>query len=93
MKLTARMLCVSAVLSLGLAVADNDAPEILRFSPTSGPEGTRVEIIGKNLRPITSVFFGANRSTFKLISAKKVIAIQEYILVQCGLRHGSASGV
>ena len=55
--------------------AENGAPEILRISPTSGPEGTRVEISGINLQGVTAVFFGSNNSSFKLISPEKVIAI------------------
>ena len=57
----------------GPAVAG--APEILRISPTSGPEGTRVEIIGRNLQQTSAVAFGATNATFKLISSEKLTAI------------------
>jgi hypothetical protein len=55
--------------------ADSDTPEVLRISPTSGPEGTRVEVVGKNLQPAEEVFVGSNRATFKLISPEKLIVI------------------
>jgi hypothetical protein len=54
--------------------AQGEAPEILRISPTSGPEGSHVEIIGSNLQA-TAVFFGVNSSTFKRVSPEKLIAI------------------
>lgn len=52
-----------------------DAPEITRISPTSGPEGTRVEITGKNLQAVSHVLFGASSADFKTISAEKLLAI------------------
>jgi hypothetical protein len=55
------------VLNARCGSAASDVPEILRISPTSGPEGTHVEIIGKNLQRTTEVVFGANNSTFKSI--------------------------
>lgn len=59
--------------ALGRAVSD--APEILRISPTSGPEGTRVQIVGRNLQQSSAVLFGATSSAFKLISSEKLTAI------------------
>jgi hypothetical protein len=73
-KLAVALLLACALLNSGLGPAANDA-EILRISPTSGPEGTRVEIFGKNLQLATAVAFGASTSTFKLISPQKLIAI------------------
>jgi IPT/TIG domain len=70
-----RVLFVYTVFCLAFVSADNDTPEILRISPTSGPEGTRVEITGRNLQSVTAVFFGANNSSFKLISPEKLITI------------------
>ncbi|MGB7585383.1 MAG: IPT/TIG domain-containing protein, partial [Terriglobales bacterium] len=64
--LLACRLCVAGV---------GDAPEIARISPTSGPEGTRVEITGRNLQEANRVVFGASVADFKLISAEKLIAI------------------
>ncbi len=45
------------------------------ISPTSGPEGSRVEISGTNLQNATSVLFGKSPARFKVISAEKMIAL------------------
>ncbi len=45
------------------------------ISPTSGPEGSRVEIAGNDLQHATSVLFGKSPATFKVISAEKLIAL------------------
>lgn len=66
---------ILVALTGALAFANSDQPEILRFSPTSGPEGTRVEITGKNLQQATLVRFGADTSVFKVISPEKIVAI------------------
>jgi hypothetical protein len=58
-----------------LAAATDAPPEILRISPTSGPEGTRVELSGRNLQSATAVLFGKSESVFKHVSAEKVVAI------------------
>jgi hypothetical protein len=39
-------------------------PEILGISPASGPEGTRVEINGKNLAEVSAVLFGTTQAVF-----------------------------
>jgi hypothetical protein len=57
-----------------LAIAQS-TPEILRISPTSGPEGSRVEIAGKNLQQASAVFFGATDSTFTLVSPEQIITL------------------
>jgi len=57
------------------AAAQAGPPAILRFSPPSGPEGTRVEIIGANLANISAVLFGATAAVFQLVSPQKVVAI------------------
>ena len=64
-----------AVLGATFSGADDDQPYILGMSPTSGPEGTRVEIIGRNLRQASNVFFGTRTSVFKSVSPEKIIAI------------------
>jgi IPT/TIG domain len=74
-KIAAVFLSGCAVLGLAFALADDNKPEILRISPTSGPEGTRVEIVGKNLQQITKVLFGTSSSQYKLVSADKLICI------------------
>ena len=53
----------------------SDAPEVIRISPTSGPEGTRVEITGRNLQEVGRVVFGTTGADFKVISAEKLLAI------------------
>jgi hypothetical protein len=50
-------------------------PALLRIAPTSGPEGTRVEIFGTNLQATTSVAFGKSQAVFKQLSGEEVIAI------------------
>jgi hypothetical protein len=67
------IIVLSCWLLLGFAF--NDQPEILRISPTSGPEGTRVEITGRNLQQASAVVFGTIHSTFKLTSSENLIAI------------------
>jgi len=56
-----------------VAIAQTSRPEILRISPTSGPEGSRVEITGKNLQEASAVFLGTTSSTFTLVSPEELI--------------------
>ena len=58
-----------------VAIAQTTRPEILRISPTSGPEGSRVEITGKNLQEASAVFLGATSSTFMLVSSEQIITL------------------
>lgn len=69
--LAVSLLCLSIVLSVA-AVAQT---RLSAISPTSGPEGSRVEISGANLQDATSVLFGKSPATFKVISAEKLIAL------------------
>lgn len=70
------LFCLAFGLALaGARGADDARPEILRISPTSGPEATHVEISGKNLQGATAIFFGQSQAVFKQISAEKLIAI------------------
>jgi len=69
------LLLTALVLLCVLATGSAELPEILRISPTSGPEGTRVQIAGKNLRAVTSVLFGKTSAGFKLVSDELLIAI------------------
>jgi hypothetical protein len=66
---------ISGSLILTAAIAQTTHPEILRISPTSGPEGSRVEITGKNLQQASGVFLGATSSTFKIVSPEELIAL------------------
>jgi hypothetical protein len=50
-------------------------PEILGISPAGGPEGTRVEVSGKNLQNVSAVLFGATRAAFDSVSPEKLIAL------------------
>jgi hypothetical protein len=65
------------LLSIGSATSDLTT-EILRISPTSGPEGTRVEVIGRNLQKVTAVLFGDGNSNFKLVSSEKIIVLARH---------------
>lgn len=50
-------------------------PVILSISPSAGPEGTRVEIQGRNLQETSSVLFGQSRAVFKLISSEELVSL------------------
>ena len=75
MKTAAAFLFACTLLGIAFAAADDNKPEILRISPTSGPEGTRVELTGRNLQQAAEVLFGTNSSAFKPVSPEKIIAI------------------
>ena len=64
-------LCVNA----SIGHAGNAAPQLLRISPTSGPEGTRVELFGSDLEETSAVLFGKSPAVFKHICREKLIAI------------------
>ena len=64
------------LLNLGATATDSrGAPEILRISPTGGPEGARVEVSGANLQDVTAVLFGDSKSDFKIVSSDKLVAL------------------
>lgn len=58
-----------------VAIAQTGRPEILRISPTSGPEGSRLEITGNNLQNASAVLLGAASSTFSLVSPEELITL------------------
>jgi|HubBroStandDraft_6_1064221.scaffolds.fasta_scaffold07552_8 hypothetical protein len=58
-----------------LAIAQTARPEILRISPTSGPEGTRLQIIGRNLQETSAIFLGTTDSTFEIVSPEELVAV------------------
>jgi hypothetical protein len=71
-----RQVRVFCLLVSRLCVAGSgDAPEIIGISPTSGPEGTRVEITGRNLQGVSRVVFGTTGADFKMISAERLTTI------------------
>jgi IPT/TIG domain len=70
-----RVAGLAYALLLTAAVAQTSGPQILRISPPTGPEGSRVEITGKNFQEASSVFVGAIKSVFKLVSAEELIVL------------------
>lgn len=50
------------------------APVITKFSPTSGPKGTKVTITGTHLGGVTAVYFAGFSSTFTIVSKTKITA-------------------
>ncbi len=73
------MYCARASMTLLLlwaatGAAQSTPPQILRISPTSGPEGATVEIIGSHLQNATSVLFGKSPATFKITSPESLLA-------------------
>jgi hypothetical protein len=50
-------------------------PTILSFSPTSGPHGTSVIIVGTNLSYLTSVLFNGVQAKFRVLADNAVDAI------------------
>jgi hypothetical protein len=48
---------------------------ILRFSPTSGPEGTRIVITGDHLQEVTAALLGSAPAEFRIVSPQKLFLI------------------
>jgi hypothetical protein len=70
----AKWFCATLISGLpATLIAQAASPEILRISPTSGPEGSTIEIAGKNLQDASTVFFGTTSSAFKLVSADEIV--------------------
>ena len=69
-----KLLAISTLL-VWCGFDDAIAPRIDSISPATGPEGTRVTLAGANLQNTNVVLFGKNESTFKTVSAEKLIAI------------------
>lgn len=70
------LLACAAVFTLRApATAQTIRPQIFRISPTSGPEGSQVEITGENLQEASEVVFGGSNSTFSVVSSEKIIAL------------------
>lgn len=55
--------------------SQNGSAEILSISPTVGPEGSRVEVSGRNLGDATTVLFGKTAATFRSDSSDKLVAL------------------
>ncbi len=67
------MICGIWITLSAVLIAQTSRPQILRISPTSGPEGSHVEIIGWNLQEASAVFFDGNSSAFNLVSPEEQI--------------------
>jgi len=76
-RITITAMVYGALISIlsAAGVAQSTRPEILRISPTSGPEGSRVEIAGKNLQDASAVFFGSTSSVFLFVSPEELITL------------------
>jgi hypothetical protein len=60
----------------GFGIAGSgETPEIIQISPTGGPEGTRVEISGRNLKEVKRVVFHTTDADFKIVSSEELVAI------------------
>lgn len=76
MRLASKLALAGILLNLASEAANSRGPtEILRMSPTSGPEGTRVQIDGRSLDTVTAVFFGSSQADFKLISPERLVTL------------------
>ena len=58
-----------------IMIAQSTRPGIFRISPTSGPEGSRVEITGKNLQGASAVLLGASSAYFSIISPETLVTL------------------
>jgi IPT/TIG domain len=65
----------SLVLLLVARLAVAIQPEVVGISPISGPEGTRVEVSGKNLQNVSAVLFGVTPAVFNSASSEKLVVI------------------
>jgi len=72
----APLVYLSLITTLCAAVlAQTARPQILRISPTSGPEGSRVEITGSNLQDGSAVLLGSSDSSFEVVSPQKLLML------------------
>jgi hypothetical protein len=58
-----------------VVIAQSTRPEIFQISPTSGPEGSRVEITGKNFQGASPVLLGTSSAAFSLISPETLVTL------------------
>jgi IPT/TIG domain len=72
----AKLLVGVLLVVAGLAgTAQSNPPEIFAIVPTRGPEGTRVEISGKNLEGVSAVLFGRDEAVFRAVSSQTVVVL------------------
>ena len=71
-----RLACLTLLLAASLSTAaQSTTPEIVAVSPSSGPEGTRVAIDGKNLEAVSAVLFDQTPAVFRSVSPENLIVI------------------
>ena len=58
-----------------VVIAQSTRPEIFQISPTSGPEGSRVEITGTNFPGASAVLLGTSSAAFSLISPETLVTL------------------
>jgi len=58
-----------------VVIAQSTRPEIFQISPTNGPEGSRVEITGKNFQGASAVLLGTSSAAVSLISPETLIIL------------------
>jgi hypothetical protein len=58
-----------------VVIAQSTRPEIFQISPTSGPEGSRVEITGKNFQGASAVLLGTSSAAFSVISPEALVTL------------------
>ncbi len=66
---------ISCALFLFARLAAAAQPQMLRMCPNTGPEGTRVQVIGQNLQNSSAVLFGKTQAAFHSVSPERLIAI------------------
>jgi hypothetical protein len=69
----ARLICCGIVAFAGLA--QSDSPQIARIFAAGGPEGSRVEITGRNLQDVSGVLVGTMKAVFKVQSAEEITVL------------------
>jgi hypothetical protein len=63
------------LLPLPRVAAQSAVPEIVAVTPGSGPEGTRVEVRGKNLQDVSAVLFNTTNAVFHPVSPANLVVI------------------
>jgi len=64
-----------SVCTQSVLVAQSPPPEIVSISPASGPEGTHIEIRGRNLHDASAVLFGAANAVFKILPGQELVLL------------------
>ncbi len=72
--------------------AQGTPPEIVSISPTAGPEGTSVEIHGRNLQDASIVLFGSVKAVFKTLSSEELVALVPHKVATANITVVTPSG-